>query len=343
MNTNLLRAVKAAVDAAIPAIAVFGVRLPKLMLCIGLLAGAAAVHGELQVAPVDGVELGTFLAEAAPLASFELVNTGTEVVRIVRANSDCSCLEPVVYADRIAPGERIPLDVYVDGTQLSGFFEKTVSLTVAGTQATNVVLRIKGTARPAVSGLPRFVDAPRLAVGEAWETNLAFTVREDLQHGQAVDSMGNMVLEVGLVRGKERGAYGLHLAVPPSPVPLSWENSLLISFRGRPEIPAVRVLVRGYIGGTLHPAAPVMAVSSASATLDVRRDVPASAAQAPSPIHCDRPGVRLEESPVVNGTSTLQFHFPEDFMRQLKKDGRIPLQLKAAGFLPATIVAKPEQ
>jgi len=317
-------------------------KMSRTMLAASLLGGLATSHAQLEIRPGTTLDLGGFPAESAPVAAFELANTGTAPLRVRNVSAKCPCLDPVVYEKTIPPGDSTPLDVFIDGNQLSGPFAKPIQLWIGTPTPTNIELAVKGTAHRAIDGAPKFIFSGRIPLGQPWGTNLLLNIRPDLSEKPLLRTEGLSPLEAGLVSAPVPGQIGLKLRMPPQAKPLLWKNKISLSFPGHPAIPARTIAINGCCGGTLTPSAQKLKASAEGASLVLQRTYPDGAPPRPAPLSCPDPGISIREVPLPEfGKSTVHFSFSKKLLQQLGKEKRIPIQLVAEGFVPASLVLEP--
>jgi len=317
-------------------------KISTTILAAGLLGGLATSQGQLEIHPGTTLDLGGFPAESAPVAAFELANTGTAPLRVVNVSAKCPCLDPVVYEKTIPPGGSTPLDVFIDGNLLSGSFDKQIHLWVGAPATTNIELAIKGTANRAIDGAPKFIFSGRIPLGQAWSTNLLLHVRSDLAEKPQLRMEGLSPLEAKLVPAPAPGQTGLKLRMPPQTRPLQWQNKIALFFPNHPAIPARIIAINGCGGGTLTPSAQKLKASAEGASFLLQRTYPAGTAPRPAPLSCATPGVSIRETPLPEaGKSSVHLSFSGEFLQRSQKEGRIAIQLLAEGFVPASLVVEP--
>ena len=309
---------------------------PLGFILVALLWGGSAC-ARLQVLPGSAVDLGSFPAESAPTASFELLNKGDAPLHIAGIESGCACFDPVVYQNAIPPGGRVPLDVFINGSKLNGPFEKQILLQVGPPSPTNAILTIKGNARRALPGAPPLVFAGILPLGQPWNTNLELRVRDDLEARPTLHIDGFPGLGGELLPSQNPHRFLLQLHTPPSNTPLSWQGEAVIRFEGVPKIPPVSIKVSGCNGGILQPSTTRLRLVRNTAIFTLQRQPPA-----PAPITCATAGVEIEETPLPTpGKSRIRLLFSKPLLQRLKQGQRIPVRLEAKGFVPANLVVEP--
>jgi hypothetical protein len=298
---------------------------------------ANAANG-LHILPGRTVDLGTFPAESSQTATFTLSNTTSHAIHIENIESCCAYLELIIYEKTIAPGASIPLDVFIDAHALDGPFNKSVSFAASGSMHQTTHLRIKGTAVPAIAIPSRYVFSGRIALGRAWSTNLAITVRGGLAGKLVAEARSNVGLAAHL-----NETNGLQLTVPPQRNPRRWQAEVHLRLEGQPHLPPVPIQLGGYIGGSLVPQPSKLVLGdaeSAQATIALFRESPIDAPSTHGPLQCSPSDIEIEEEYGAEGESTVTLKCPTSFMQRLKTEKRIRIQLSAAGFIPAIIVAE---
>lgn len=304
-----------------------------------LLGGTSVVQARLEIRPAASLDLGGFPAESAPVASFELVNTGSNSLRIAKVESGCNCFEPVAYEKSIPPGGSTPLDVFINGNLLSGSFEKEILLRIGGETPTNATLTIKGTARPAIPNAPKFVFAGRTAVGQPWETNILLHVRQDLTETPTLRMEGRSRLKGELAPTATTDQFNIKISMPPQPEPFYWESRIVLSFSESPAIPPIPIKANGYNGGTLHVSPGKVKPAGKSASFILQRTYPAGAIPNPTQLHGNETGIEIRETPLPKlGKSRVELTFSEAFLQRLEEEGRIAVSLSVKGFIPTTLV-----
>lgn len=313
----------------------------KKALCLVSLLGSLAVsQARLVVRPSLSIDVGDFPAESAPAANFELVNTGSESLPIIEVKSDCHCFNPVIYTQNIPSCGSTPLDVFIDADLLAGSFKKTVRVRIGGKTATNVVLEVKGTVHHAILGAPRFIATDRTAIDRPWSTNLLLTLRKDLSEIPVLRIGGHPQFKGTLIPAQTPGQFNLHLCMPAQQKPVYWESRVVLSFDQTPAIRPTMIKVNGYAGGTLHPSVQKLHVIKNKVSITLQRIYPAGTPPRPAPLRSNRRGVSIKEIQGTHGQSRVEFSFSDDFLNQLAKEERIPIQLATEGFIPATLVVE---
>ncbi len=314
----------------------------KNALCMASLLGSLAVsQAQLEIRPSLSMDVGDFPAESAPTASFELVNTGSESLPIIEVKSDCYCFNPVVYTPKIPAHGSTPLDVFIDADLLAGPFEKTVHVRIGGKNATNAVLKVKGTVHHAILGIPRFMATDRTAIQQPWSTNLLLTLRKDLSETPVLRVKGHPRFEGTLLSTPTPGQFNLHLCMPAQQKPTYWESRVVLSFEQTPAIRPTMIKINGYAGGTLHPSVQKLRIAKNKASITLQRIYPAGTPPHPAPLRCNRRGVSIKETHGTPGQSKVEFSFSADFLKQLATEGRIAIQLITEGFIPVGLVVEP--
>ncbi len=316
-------------------------KIKKALCMASLLSSLAASQAQLVVRPSLSIDVGDFSAESAPAASFELVNTGSESLPIIEVKSDCYCFNPVVYTRKIPPLGSTPLDVFIDADLLDGPFEKTVRVRIGGKNATNVVLKVKGTVHHAILGTPRFIATDRTATDRPWSTNLLLTLRKDLSETPVLRVGGHPRFEGTLVPAQNPGQFNLHLCMPSQQKPAYWESRVVLSFEQTPAIRPTMIKINGYAGGTLHPSIQKLRIAKNKASITLQRIYPAGTPHQPAPLRSNRRGVSVNETHGTHGQSMVEFSFSDGFLKQLAKEGRIAIQLASEGFIPVGLVVEP--
>ncbi len=320
-------------------------KLQQILFAAVLLGGTPAPQAGLEIRPAPLLDLGEFPGESAPVANFELVNAGSNTLRIVEIKSGCTCFEPILFEKEIPPGASTPMDVFINGNLLSGHFEKKILLRIGGETPTNAVLKIKGTSRPAILDAPKFVFTGRTAFGQSWETNILLHVRQDLTKPPTLRLEGNPELHGELKETQsemDRPSINLHLRMPPQTEPFYWEGRIILAFRESPAIPPILIKVNGYSGGTLHPSPNKIKPSGKIASFILQRTYPTGATPSPAQIQCSESGVAIQETPLPElGKSRVELIFSETFIQQLQQEDRITIPLSAKGFIPTTLVVEP--
>ncbi len=311
-------------------------------LCAASLLGLlAASQAQLKIRPSPSIDVGEFPAESAPIASFELVNTGTESLRIISVKSDCPCFNPIIYTKRIPPHGSTPLDVLIDSDLLAGPFEKTVRVRVGGNNATNAVLKVKGTVHHAMLGVPRIMTTGRTAIHQPWSTNLLLTLRKDLSETPTLRVGGHPRFEGKLVSTPNPRQFKLHLCMPAQQKPAYWESKVVLSFDQAPAIHPMMIKINGYAGGTLHPSVQKLKVVKNRASITLQRIYPKGTAHQPAPLSCGVSGVSIQETPLPEeGKSTVQFIFSEEFSKRVDREKRVVIPLATEGFIPIGLVVE---
>ena len=308
---------------------------------IAILYGSLIIssQAQLKIRPSTTLDLGDFPAEAAPIARFELVNVGTNRLRMIEAKTECACFEPVLYEKSISPSGSTPMDIFINGNLLSGPFEKKIHLRMVPPAPTPIVVTVKGIAHPAVNAFPKFIFSGRIPLGHVWSTNLLLNVRSGLIEKPALHITGNALLKGSLLPASTAGQIGIQLRIPPQTKPIQWEDELVLSFPSNPAIPETVIEINGYCGGTLQPSAQKIKATAMGATLTLQRIYPDGVPPRPTSLICTTPGVSLQETslPTV-GKSRVQLRFSTEFLQRLEKEKRIAIQLATEGFLPVGLV-----
>ncbi|WP_372846368.1 DUF1573 domain-containing protein [Pontiella sp.] len=289
----------------------------------------------LRIQPGRIFDLGEFPAESNRVATFTLSNTSSNALRIANLASCCAFLEPVLYETTLAPGGHTPLDVIVDARALSGPFEKSVTFSTDAPASPPRTIWIKGTARPAISTSATHVFAGRIEPGQGWSTNLSVTVRSDVSGRLIATARSNIGMEALL------HPAGLSFFVPAQLKPMRWQGTVLLELDGNPQRPPVVLHLEGYVGGSLFPVPGKLNLAGDGPTqagVTLYRKNPPTAPAAPAQLHCSEPTIRIGEKPGADGESTVTLEFPACFMRRLKAEKRIPVELRAEGFIPAVLI-----
>ena len=310
----------------------------KFLFIAILTGGFISAEAQLEIHPSLSIDLGEFPAESPPIASFDLVNTGSVCLVITDVKSSCPCFNPVVYITKIPSHESVPLDIFIHTDLLFGTFEKTVQIKFKGNTTTHTVVTVKGTVVHPIFGIPSFIATDRTAIGQSWSTNLLLTLRKDLSTKPTIQVDGHPHFKGQLLPTKNPKAFNLQLYMSPQENPAYWESQVVFRFDPSLKIRPMTLKINGYAGGTLHPSIRKLNPKEKKASILLQRIYPTKSQQTPSPLRCNNPRVSITETHQAAGQSLVVFSFSDALLEQLTNKGRIPIQLTTDGFIPISLV-----
>jgi hypothetical protein len=92
----------------------------------------------------------------------ELSNIGDEELLILALNASCGCTTTALSKRRLAPGERVDLDLFMNLQGRVGLQKKTVSIRSNDPQHPDTILTIRGEARTRVALMPKALSFGRI-------------------------------------------------------------------------------------------------------------------------------------------------------------------------------------
>lgn len=303
---------------------------------------SCSAYSGLEIQPGMVLDLGTFKAESPPDASFKLVNATSNTFPILTVESTCTCVEPVVYQKKIPPGATIPLDLFLQTSHFIGPFEEGIRLELGGEYPTNIILHVKGTAQPPLSGPPRFLAFPPIPLHRAWSTNLTLKVRSDIQEIPQLRFIGNPPVKVLLSPAPTPNEFVLQFNLSPQSKPLRWEGEVQLFFPDS-SLPGRSAKASGNVGGRFLLSSFRVPLRGTQAEIHLRRIYPSGVPHHPAPIQSNLSGVTIRETSASLDRSRLDLSFSPERMEQIKKESNLRIRLSSEGFFPVEVVVQKQR